>query len=116
MQLDKSHGVSDGDSTRWSTGLTTRHTACSATRQRKGVAAALAEKKISILQRGLEFHPGSDQLLLALLNEVRCCVSLYTVSCPLPADTRQVQLCAAEGSASFVSIWLVRPRAGNATL
>ena len=62
--------------TQFGTGLITWHPACSATRQRKGVAAALAEKKIAILQRGLEFHPGSDQLLLALLNEVRCFVPL----------------------------------------
>ena len=32
--------------------------------------AGIAEKKISILERALEFHPGSDRLLLALLDAV----------------------------------------------
>ena len=88
MQLDRSHGVSDQNAAKRSVGLTTRHPACSATRQRKGVAAALAEKKISILQRGLEFHPGSDQLLLALLNEVGCFTSVCTVPCALCPSCR----------------------------
>ena len=30
--------------------------------------AATAEKKISILEQALKFHPGSDELLLALLT------------------------------------------------
>ncbi len=33
--------------------------------------AGTAEKKIAILERGLEHHPGSEELLLALLNVVR---------------------------------------------
>ncbi|DBA66769.1 TPA: hypothetical protein ACH3X2_001915 [Trebouxia sp. C0005] len=37
-------------------------------RGRRGVQAGIAEKKISILERALEFHPGSDRLLLALLD------------------------------------------------
>ncbi|DBB01993.1 TPA: hypothetical protein ACH3X1_000578 [Trebouxia sp. C0004] len=39
-----------------------------AVRGRRGVQAGIAEKKISILERALEFHPGSDRLLLALLD------------------------------------------------
>jgi len=39
-------------------------------RGRRGVQAGIAEKKISILERALEFHPGSDRLLLALLDAV----------------------------------------------
>lgn len=42
-------------------------------RTRKGVAAGTAEKKISILERALEHHPGSDPLLLALLEVVSYC-------------------------------------------
>ncbi|DBB14987.1 hypothetical protein WJX82_009217 [Trebouxia sp. C0006] len=37
-------------------------------RGRRGMQAGIAEKKISILERALEFHPGSDRLLLALLD------------------------------------------------
>ena len=33
--------------------------------------AGTAEKKVAILERGLEHHPGSEELLLALLNVVR---------------------------------------------
>ena len=33
--------------------------------------AGTAEKQIAILERGLEHHPGSEELLLALLNVVR---------------------------------------------
>ena len=40
-------------------------------RHRKGMEAGTAEKKIAILERGLEHHPGSEELLLALLNVVR---------------------------------------------
>ena len=90
--------------TKRSMGLTTWHPACSATRQRKGVAAALAEKKIAILQRGLEFHPGSDQLLLALLNEVCCFTSVRTVPLSMSADFRQGQLHTAEVNAHFAAI------------
>ena len=39
-------------------------------RHRKGMEAGTAEKKIAILERGLEHHPGSEELLLALLNVV----------------------------------------------
>lgn len=39
-------------------------------RQRKGVEAGTAEKKISILERALEHHAGSEDLLLALLEVV----------------------------------------------
>ena len=74
------------------------------------MAAALAEKKIAILQRGLEFHPGSDQLLLALLNEVCCYMFVCTVPCSLSADFRQGQLHAAQGSALVGSFWLMKPR------
>lgn len=37
-------------------------------RPRPGVAVAAAEKKIAILERALAHHPGSDELLLALLG------------------------------------------------
>lgn len=37
-------------------------------KKQRGAVRATAEKKISILERGLEHHPGSDILLLALLN------------------------------------------------
>ncbi|KAK9818916.1 hypothetical protein WJX81_005554, partial [Elliptochloris bilobata] len=37
-------------------------------RVRPGVAAAAAEKKIAILEQALAHHPGSDELLLALLG------------------------------------------------
>ncbi|KAK9820400.1 hypothetical protein WJX72_009973 [[Myrmecia] bisecta] len=37
-------------------------------RYRKGLEAAAAEKKIAILERALGHHPGSEQLLLALLE------------------------------------------------
>lgn len=43
---------------------------CSVARGRRGVQAGIAEKKISILERALEFHPGSDRLLMALLDAV----------------------------------------------
>ena len=46
---------------------------CSGARGRRGVQAGIAEKKISILERALEFHPGSDRLLLALLDAVSSC-------------------------------------------
>lgn len=36
----------------------------------RGAARAAAEKKISILERALSLHPGSDELLLALLRAV----------------------------------------------
>ncbi len=39
-------------------------------KNRRGVQAGIAEKKISILERALEFHPGSDRLLMALLDAV----------------------------------------------
>jgi NRDE-2, necessary for RNA interference len=42
----------------------------------RGAARATAEKQISILERGLEHHPGSDVLLLALLDAAsKICVS-----------------------------------------
>ena len=49
---------------------------CSGARGRRGVQAGIAEKKISILERALEFHPGSDRLLMALLDAVSpdCCI------------------------------------------
>lgn len=37
-------------------------------KRQRGAARATAEKQISILERGLEHHPGSDVLLLALLD------------------------------------------------
>ena len=37
-------------------------------RLRPGVATAAAEKKIAILEQALAHHPGSDELLLALLG------------------------------------------------
>jgi len=40
-------------------------------RHRKGMEAGTAEKKIAILERGLDHHPGSEEVLLALLNVVR---------------------------------------------
>lgn len=43
---------------------------CSGARGRRGIQAGIAEKKISILERALEFHPGSDRLLMALLDAV----------------------------------------------
>ena len=36
--------------------------------RRRGALRAAREKQIAILERGLEHHPGSDQLLLALLD------------------------------------------------
>lgn len=45
--------------------------ACSGGRGRASAEAALAEKKISILERALEHHPASDVLLLELLRLVR---------------------------------------------
>ena len=46
---------------------------CSGARGRRGIQAGIAEKKISILERALEFHPGSDRLLMALLDAVSLC-------------------------------------------
>ena len=43
---------------------------CRLGRAKRGVQAGIAEKKISILERALEFHPGSDRLLMALLDAV----------------------------------------------
>ncbi|KAL3135501.1 hypothetical protein ABBQ38_005981 [Trebouxia sp. C0009 RCD-2024] len=40
----------------------------SGSRGRRGIQAGIAEKKVSILERALEFHPGSDRLLMALLD------------------------------------------------
>ena len=37
--------------------------------------AAIAEKKISILEQALKHHPGSDQLLLALLTAAEVVLS-----------------------------------------
>ncbi len=45
--------------------------------------AGIAEKKISILERALEFHPGSDRLLLALLDAVSSLSSSCTLTCLL---------------------------------
>lgn len=39
-------------------------------RARRGVAAAVAERKIAILEQALVHHPGSQKLLLALLDTV----------------------------------------------
>jgi hypothetical protein len=44
---------------------------CSGTRGRASAEAALAEKKIAILERALQHHPGSETLLLELLRLVR---------------------------------------------
>lgn len=44
--------------------------------------AGIAEKKISILERALEFHPGSDRLLLALLDAVSALSSSCTLTIP----------------------------------
>ena len=44
--------------------------------------AGIAEKKISILERALEFHPGSDRLLLALLDAVSALSSSCTWTIP----------------------------------
>lgn len=41
--------------------------ACRGARGRRVSEAAVAEKKISILEQALKYHPGSDELLLALL-------------------------------------------------
>lgn len=46
---------------------------CSGSRGRRGIQAGIAEKKVSILERALEFHPGSDRLLMALLDAVSPC-------------------------------------------
>jgi hypothetical protein len=37
---------------------------------RRGGARGAAEKKIAILEKALSLHPGSDELLLALLRAV----------------------------------------------
>ena len=55
---------------------------CSGARGRRGIQVGIAEKKISILERALEFHPGSDRLLMALLDAVSFCRELSaTVKC-----------------------------------
>ena len=54
------------------------------TRHRKGMEAGTAEKKIAILERGLEHHPGSEQLLLAMLNVVRLLSGRVKVFAQLP--------------------------------
>ena len=53
---------------------------CSGARGRRGIQAGIAEKKISILERALEFHPGSDRLLMALLDAVSFCHALSTTA------------------------------------
>lgn len=44
-------------------------------RGRRVSEAAIAEKKISILERALKYHPGSDELLLALLTAAETVLS-----------------------------------------
>ena len=44
-------------------------------RGRRVSEAATAEKKISILEQALKHHPGSDQLLLALLTAAEVVLS-----------------------------------------
>ena len=44
-------------------------------RGRRVSEAAVAEKKISILEQALKFHPGSDELLLALLASAEIVLS-----------------------------------------
>lgn len=44
-------------------------------RGRRVSEAAIAEKKISILEQALKHHPGSDQLLLALLTAAEVVLS-----------------------------------------
>lgn len=50
---------------------------------RRGGERGAAEKKIAILEKALSLHPGSDELLLALLHAVggagRACVSCIGV-------------------------------------
>ena len=69
----------------------------------------MAEKKISILEQALKYHPGSDELLLALLTAAETvlspgdmlerCGSLIYRPCihlphPLPDNPRPVKDCA----------------------
>ena len=49
--------------------------ACRGVRGRRVSEAAIAEKKISILEQALKFHPGSDELLLALLTAAETVLS-----------------------------------------
>ncbi len=44
-------------------------------RGRRVSEAAVAEKKISILEQALKYHPGSDELLLALLTAAEVVLS-----------------------------------------
>lgn len=48
---------------------------CRGVRGRRVSEAAIAEKKISILEQALKFHPGSDELLLALLTAAETVLS-----------------------------------------
>ena len=43
-------------------------------RGRRVSEAAVAEKKIAILEQALKYHPGSDELLLALLTAAEVCL------------------------------------------
>ena len=49
--------------------------ACRGVRGRRVSEAGIAEKKISILEQALKFHPGSDELLLALLTAAETVLS-----------------------------------------
>lgn len=40
---------------------------------RRGAERGASEKKVAILEKALSLHPGSDELLLALLRTVRGC-------------------------------------------
>ena len=68
---------------------------CRVGRGRRGVQAGIAEKKISILERALEFHPGSDRLLMALLDSVS--LTLGSTYCYFGAISVIAMYCRAVG-------------------
>lgn len=53
--------------------------------RRRAMAAGVAEKKIAILEAALRHHPGSDALLLALLQTAQVLLEPDDLEVPLPA-------------------------------
>jgi hypothetical protein len=83
---------------------------CSGARGRASAEAALAEKKIAILERALQHHPGSDVLLLELLRLVRPAVTssmlrhCYMCKCfQLPAAALHHCMHLFDGSAALLA-------------